>query len=317
MRVRLAFASLASLLIAASAVASALAAPHGSAAVVARQSARNKATARRDAKRRLRQIGLPAGSRAAAGVPSGVRGSQLRGPAATPAGGRFVTAHAFWTAPGEPRQVLRFLRRHPPKGAELGSEIGGSAGTGLEFEWRHPPRGIWSSFVIVTVVGRAGGGSAVRADAWDWWELPRSPASVIPPGAGFLALTVTPSREFAIETQPGEPSPLPPLPLPRFAATANRSFVAGLVRLINRQPAYQTTTLPSCGPGSIETTHEFELTIRDHRGGKILATLRQHDPIGPCNPLLLKVGGKAEALSLGYEVLRRIHGLIHAAKPRR
>jgi hypothetical protein len=318
MGARLLVAIVVSLLLAAVVATSVPAASGGSAAaVVARESAHNEAVAERDAKANLGRLRLPAGARPSARVPSGVPAGRLRGPNGTPGGGRFVTSHSFWTAPGEPSAVLRFLRRHPPHGTELGGEIGGTAGTGFEFEWRGSPRGVWGSWVTITVVGRAGGGSAIRADAWDWWELPRSPASQIPAGAGYLSLKITPSREFGVETQPGEPSPLPPLPPPRFAATANPTFIAGLVRLINRQPAYQTTTLPSCGPGSFETTHEFELTLRDHRGGKVLATLNQHDPIGPCDPLFLKVGGTAQSLSLGYEVLRRVHGLIHAAKPRR
>jgi hypothetical protein len=224
MGARLLAAIAASLLLVAVVAAPAPAASGGSAAVVvARESARNEAVARRDARANLGRLRLPAGARSSAGVPSGVAASQLRGPNGIPAGGRFVSAHAFWTVPGDPRAVLGFLRRHPPHGTEAGGEIGGSAGTGLEFDWRRPPRGVWEAWVTITVVGRAGGGSAIRADAWDWWELPRSPASQIPAGAGYLALKITPSREFAVETVEGEPSPLPPLPPPRFAATPRTS----------------------------------------------------------------------------------------------
>ena len=70
------------------------------------------------------------------------------------------------------------------------------------------------------------------------------------------------------------------------------------------------------GQGRSAETHEIELLFMNRRGGKVLATVSQHTPIGPCDPLELHpTDGGSYALYFGWNVLRRVHGLIHAAKP--
>lgn len=283
--------------------------------VVAAESASNMATAENDLGHRLGMIRLPAGAVATPGRPSGV-GEHLSGPSVEPGGGRFVHSFAFWTLPEPQRQVLDFLRHHPPSGARVGSEFSGSGGPGVEFDWRHPPEGIWDVSVILTVVKRTGGGSAVRADAWDWWELPRSPAARIAGQPHYLVLRVMPTGEgIPLPVEEGEPEPPPPVP--RFNSTARRSVIATVLRLVERQPAYQITSLPSCGPPAVGETDLIELVFKDRRGGKVLATVSQNSPIGPCDPLMLHpAGGGRYALEFGWNVLQRVHGLIQSAKPR-
>lgn len=309
--------TLAALLVAALVVcgfaAAAAESPH---AVVARLSARNKARAERDAGRRLTLVRLPPGAVASPTVPSGGN-PELDGVGLEPTGGRFVARHAFWTAPESRPQVLAYMRHHLAPGARLGARFYGSGGAGFEIDWRNLPAGVWSATTFVRVVARLGGGSAIRADAWDWWELPRSPAARIPAGAGFLALRIEPTGEgIPLPLKPGEVEPPPAVP--RFSSTEHGPLVAGLVRLIDRQPADQTTVLPSCGPDDVGSeSFEVELIFMAHRGGRVLATASQQRPIGPCDPLILRLrNGGTYALESGWDVLRRLRGLIAAAQPR-
>jgi hypothetical protein len=283
--------------------------------VVARLSAVNKARAERDARHRLGLLRLPGGTRAIDEPPPRA-GEELEEAGLTPGGGRFVTATEYWSSPYGPGRVLRYLRNHPPRGGRLGFESFGSGGPSIEFEWRHAPKGVWSASVILTMV-KSEGGSVIRAEAWDWWELPRSPASLIPAGAHFLSVKVIPTGEgIPIPVEEGEPEPPPPVE--RFNSTERGAFIAGLTRLVNRKPAYQITSLPSCGPPAVGRTFDYELVFMAHRGGRVLATVSQHWPIGPCQPLFVRIpGAGSHALYFGWDVIDRVRQLIKAAKPRR
>jgi hypothetical protein len=291
--------------------ASTAASSRAAAEVVAKESARNKAIAKRDSERRLRTLRLPPGSARSQGRPGGV-GDRLGSPPATPAGIRFVTSHGFWTVPGDPRRVLGWLRHHAPPGAELRSEYGGSGGRALEFNWDRSPAGVWNASAIITVVARSTGGSAVRADVFDWWELPRSPAARIPAGTHYLGLRVSPGEGSYTEGEEDTRAP-------RFASTEEGRLIARVVRLINRQPAYQYTTLPSCGPeGLASESHLFTLTFRASRHGRVLARASQERPEGPCDALSLQVGRRgAFQLFGGWQMLRAVRGLIQRAVPER
>lgn len=163
---------------------------------------------------------------------------------------------------------------------------------------------------------RAGGGSALRADVTDQWELPRSPAARIPGRPRFLVVRVRPTGEGIPIPEEGQPEP--PRPVPRFNSTERQSLIANLVRLVEREPAYQITELPSCGPPAIGEVDLIELVFMNHRGGSVLATVSRKSSGGPCDPLLLHPRGAATfALDLGYKVMKRAQGLVGTATPRK
>lgn len=283
---------------------------HTAAEVVATKSARNKSIAKRDSERRLQSLRLPPGAIPSQGRPSGV-GNLLRSPAGSPAGIRFVSSHGFWKAPGSPRHVLGWLRHHAPPHADLESEIGGSAGRGLEFDWDYSPPGVWNASVLITAVARSTGGTAVRADVFDWWELPRSPAARIPTGSHYLSLRVSPGTGIHTEGEDQRE--------PRFISIEEGPLIARLVRLVNREPAYQYTVLPSCGPPtSASESHLFTLTFKASRRGPTLAQVSQETPEGPCDALRLKLGGSKVLYPLfgGWQVLRAARSLIRRAAPK-
>ncbi len=156
----------------------------------------------------------------------------------------------------------------------------------------------------------------LRADVTDQWELPRSPAARIPGRPGFLAVRVKPTEEVVPVLEEGEPEP--PRPVPRFNSTERQPLIASLVRLVEREPAYQITELPSCGPPAFGEVDLIELVFMDHRGGSVLATVSRKSAVGPCDPLLLHPQGTGTyALDFGYTVMKRAQGLVDTAAPRR
>ena len=309
------YAAVILLLLAAAQASSLFAAPMSPKAVVARESARNKALAEHDATHRLDLIPLPADVVRSPTRPSGI-GERLSGPAYDFFGTRYVNATAFWTTDKSQAQVLDFLREHPPRGAQVATESSGSGGPAIEFSWTHPPRGVWSASVLVGVVKRSGGGSALRADVTDQWELPRSPAARIPGHLRFLVVRVKPIEEGIPISEEGQPEPPPRVP--RFNSTVRQSLIASLVRLVEREPAYQITELPSCGPPAIGEVDLIELVFMDHRDGRVLATVSRKSSGGPCDPLLLHPRGAGTyPLDFGYRVMERVGGLIDTATPRK
>ncbi len=230
-----------------------------------------------------------------------------------PGGPRHATAHRFWTVPRPPRGVLAWLRRHPPRRTRsTRTEIGGTGGEALEFELLPgaPHSGELGGLLFVNVVRRSSGGSAVRADAFEDWNVPRSPRARIPAGAHFLALTVAPGPGgLHIEGETPRPT--------RHAATADQALISKLVRVVERQPAYQEVDLPSCGPqGEASEYHLIRLNFRTARHGHLLASVSQEIPFGICSALILKLGPhRTFALEGGEHVLQAAHGLIRRATP--
>lgn len=271
--------------------------------VVSKQSARNREVARRDAERRLSSISLPPGAIPSRTRPAGI-GRRLSEPAAIPGGTRHVSAHRFWTVPGAPRRVFSWLRHHPPPGSSAYQNYGGS------IYWEHGPPGTLGATGFVAAVRRLGGGTVVRADVFDSWELPRDPTKRVPRNARYLSLEVRPGRAGAHM----EGEEVPPV---RQASTGRVSLVAALARLVNRQPAFQLFDQPSCGP--VGLSWDFRLIVfrfKDRRHGKLLAQVSQEVPIGICAPLVLRVAGdRPYALERGWNVVRRARDLIRSARP--
>jgi hypothetical protein len=274
--------------------------------IVAEGSARNQARAQRSAERRLRSIELPPGAETSPARPTGV-GELLREAAAIPGGRPHMTTHRFWTVPRPAHGVLAWLRRHAPPLTKQVGEIGGTSGRSLELETL-PGAGGTAGLLFITVVPRSTGGSAVRADAFEEWEIPRSPLERIPAGSRFLRLSVSPGSEgFDPAGEVGPPM--------RTIAIEDRSLVAKLVRIVNRQPAFQLVGPVSCGPvpGPGWEFHLTTLVFKTSRHGRVLAQISQKTPIGICDPLQLQVGGRRSyALEGGWNVLRAVRGSFAA-----
>jgi len=274
--------------------------------IVVEKSAQNRARAKRGAERRLRSIELPPGAEASRRRPTGI-GALLNEPAAILGGRPHVTAHRFWTVPDSAKEVLAWLRRH----AQPSANRSGSGGRALEFVTQPGPEGALGGLLHITVVSRSTGGSAVRADVFEDWEIPRSPLQRIPAGSRFLRLIVSPGSEgFYLEGEEPPPS--------RTIATEDRGPIAKLVRIINGQPANQLVDLVSCGPVPSPGWEPLLTTLifKASRHGRVLARVSQETPIGICDPMQLRIGTRTPyALESGGNVLHAARGLIRRARP--
>jgi hypothetical protein len=270
--------------------------------IVVEKSAANRAVARRDARRRLALFDSLPGAVPHRRRPSGIDGT-LRAQGPIPGDSRQVHAFGFITVPGSPRSVHRWLRRHPPRGSAAWENE-----SDLIF-WEHGPRGTRGATAVVRAVPRAGGGSVVRIDIYDSWELPRSPAARIPAGAHYVSLTISPSGGIVIGEKPR--------PTRRTGTTESR-LIASLERIVDTAPAFQLYRAPSCGPETFGKSHDFEFVFKTRPRGRTLARVSQEAPIGLCDALELAVGRQRRPFTLegGGTLLGRAHGLIRRARPR-
>lgn len=103
----------------------------------------------------------------------------------------------------------------------------------------------------------------------------------------------------------------------RRISTDRRSLIAALVRVVNRQPAFQLFDPPSCGPEGPGS--EYRLVVfrfKSRRHGSLLARVSQETPIGLCDPLKLQIAGNGPyGLEGGWNLLLRAHDLIRGARP--
>ncbi len=272
--------------------------------IVAKKSAMNREVARRDAERRLSLISLPPEAVPSIGRPSGI-GGKLSEPGGIPGGTRRVSEHRFWTVPGAPRRVYAWLADHPARGSSANENYGGW------IYWEYGPPGTLGATGVVTAVQRSDGSTAVRADVFTGWELPRNPAERVPSNARYLSIEVVPDpEESSIEG-----GTVPPV---RRASTERLPFIAALEQLVNRQPAFQLFNQPSCGgaPGLGWKSRQIILRFKDRRWGRVLAQVTQRTPIGICDPLYLQIAdGKPYPLEGGRKLIHRIHDLIRRARP--
>lgn len=165
-------------------VASAVAAAIAVARVPTNPSAGHKA-----AQRILAKVQLPPGAVAAARDPSG---GTLAHPGAYPATPNLIDLHGFWRVPGDPAEVLDWIKAHSPAGS--GASYSGTSGDkeGITAQWMGFSVGGSSETLVFGVAAARGGGSALRVDAQVVWVLERSPTERIP--AGVHAVKVSEQR---------------------------------------------------------------------------------------------------------------------------
>src|ERR1700685_4219366 len=136
---------------------------------------RNFRAARRDGRKLLSKLDLPAGATEAAQDPSA--GRELGSAGVLTGSLALIDLHRFWTVPGEqPAAVLSWFQSHKPAGSSL-TVSGSASGPGyvvntLDFSYPSVANVIASRDLVVSVTAARGGGTAIRADAEDVYWIP-------------------------------------------------------------------------------------------------------------------------------------------------
>jgi hypothetical protein len=251
----------------------------------ARQRA-NRQAAQRDAARLLGRVLLPPGATPSSGEPA-EDGHGLGGAGVFPLETKHVDRHGWWTTTQPMSAVNAFLHSHIPAGAHIDSYGGGGAPPGLFVAYAFPSVGrvLVTRWLVVSMVGRAGGGTALRADAEVQWIVPRPRAERIPRSVRVLDVTVGPPH--------GAPS--------TRVSVVNRAKVARLVALINGLATSQPGAW-NCPSWSVDAP-VVTFTFRRVLGGRVLARAAElaaaTEPTTPCDPMTLMIGGRQWTPLLG------------------
>jgi hypothetical protein len=156
--------------------------------------ASNRAAARMAAVRLLGALPLPAGATEVGTDPesSSWLRSSVSGAPATP---DVVDLHRFWRVAGDPKTVIDWIKAHHPAGTTVSTTgIGAQYGTpvmwSITLNSPAVPVRISEDGVGVGVTAARGGGTAMRADAFAVWVIPRPAGEVVPSGVHAVAIFV-------------------------------------------------------------------------------------------------------------------------------
>jgi hypothetical protein len=254
----------------------------------------------RDAQRRLAALRLPPGAKRVSVVPKG-SGDSLRSPAFEPATPNLIDLHTWWTVPGDPSEVLAWVKEHRPNGSILKIESssedhGVTTSWDIGFEWA-PISGIADErMLIVTATTGAENETALRVDAQAVWIVPRPSSEQVSAASRILDLSVG---------RPGKPQ--------RRISVADAGFVKKIVQVINDLPVAQPGAI-SC-PAQESRPVSGRLVFRAASGGPALAEAEQQLPAGACHAMGLEIRGHPEPpLGEGSRVMKRLRGLIRRAQ---
>lgn len=154
--------------------------------------AANQALARASVARVLGAIVLPAGATAVSRDPE--TGSWLSDPSSgEPDFVHVARVYRYWRVPGGAHALIERFTAHPPAGMTVtGTSAAGIPGTWQEWtvQWtlRHPRSGVFQEGVVLSAAAARGGGSALLADSWAVWRIPRPRWERIPAGVAAVAL---------------------------------------------------------------------------------------------------------------------------------
>ncbi|MGZ4243059.1 MAG: DUF4232 domain-containing protein [Solirubrobacteraceae bacterium] len=217
--------------------------------------ASNRALARTIAGDLIGRVPLPAGTvRVAANPGSSVwLGSSVAGVTI-----HVAQVHRFWRVAGDPRTVFEWIKSHRPAGAQVsGTGTGGQSGTTVAwfatFTYAPIAGEIVQRGIGVGVTAATGGGTAIRADAFAQWLIPRSPQEVVPAAARRVAVTVD---RFG---GPGFP----------LSSVSGRRAEARLVTFVDSRPVVQDAGFSCPAVGSF--TRVLDLRFEGSPAGPPLA----------------------------------------------
>lgn len=259
--------------------------------------AANRRAAVRDASERLATLQLPPGALRTSGPPSG-SGSALKSPPIEPSTPNLVDRHAWWVLPGQPLEVLAWIKANWPTGSKLDLESsedkrGRATSWNIGLVWPPIKAKVDERTLEITVTSPTGGGTAMRADAQAVWVTPHPPSERIPAAARILEVERDESGR------------------PRRSITVTKAKAAGgIAALIDRLPVVQPGTY-AC-PAEPSDPPTVRLTFRASRNGAALAeTVQTIPPDGPCGAMKLTVRGTREtALEEGDVILRRLRTML-------
>ena len=253
--------------------------------------ASNRASAGRDVRTLLGRAVLPAGAVRLSGPPSGSSAIDNAGP--QPATPDIADAHAWWRAPGTLASVVAFEKAHAPAGSSfsgtggaLVNSGGRSRATWTDVQFAFPPQaGVLSSRTLIVKMTALGAhATAVRVDAQDVWEIPRSAAERIPAGVHDIDVS---------SAVPGKPPTL-------SQSVTDPTKVASIIKLIDALPIVQPGTI-AC-PMILVNGPTVTFTFRASSGGRVLAHASQRFVLGPttaCDPMSLSIEGRQQTPLLG------------------
>ncbi len=199
------------------------------------RAARNARVARRDVRRLLTKLVLPAGATVTARNPGGVA---LASASSVPVSSALIDVHRFWRVAGEgPTAVLSWFEAHVPAGSSL-TENGSGSGPGFEFSalgFSFPDiTGVLDSRELsVTIAAAPGGGTAIRADAQDVYWIPKPKWERVPAGVQQIDVSVQRLNQSTGKTTTTS------------RTVENASQIATIVSLVNALPPAQPWVL-SC-----------------------------------------------------------------------
>jgi hypothetical protein len=255
--------------------------------------ASNRASAGADVRALLGRVILPAGAVRLSGQPPG--GGAIDNPDPEQATPDIADVHAWWRVPGTLASVVAFEKAHAPAGS---SSAGSGGGTSLVTPGGHataitafvafafPAQGavLGSRMLIVKATALGAQSVAVRVDAQDVWEIPRSAAERIP--AGVQEIDVA-------RAIPGRPPTL-------SQSVTDPGKVARIVAMIDALPIVQPGTI-AC-PMFVLNAPRVTFTFRASAGGRVLAQASQNVVQGPttsCDPMSLTIEGRSQTALLG------------------
>src|SRR5580704_6569393 len=144
----------------------------------------NARVARRDVRRLLTKLVLPAGATLTAHNPGG---EALASASFVPVSSALIDVDRFWRVRGQqPGAVLAWFKAHVPAGSSLTTSGAGSGPnfnfSALGFSFPNITGVIDSRELNVAIAAAPGGGTAIRADALDVYWIPKPKWERVPAG---------------------------------------------------------------------------------------------------------------------------------------
>lgn len=268
----------------------------------------NRRAARRDATSLVTKLNLPAGAASVSDEPGHDHG-YLHPLPLLESEFASATAHAWWTAPGDPQSVIEAIEADPPWAATRdGTGSGGNVKTGtseLEVDYAWPPvTGVLGDRLLRVTVTRIGGGhTGVLAESQSVWIVPRPASERIPAATRIVQIS----------------SAVPGAADGGHLTITPAGQVDAIKALLDRLPIVQPG-VTGC-PGLMLPAKTITMTFRASASASVpsLAVLRFVDYrpwttaySSQCEPVQLSIGGRRRAALDGggfIEGIERIIGL--------